>query len=89
VTRIYSDEVELYDIAFGWDVSAEADWLVDRLGLGCRSVLEPGCGSGRLLAALAERGLEVTGIDISEPAVAFGARGSPPAGRPRTYAWPT
>jgi SAM-dependent methyltransferase len=71
VTRIYSDEVELYDIAFGWDVSAEADWLVDRLGLGCRSVLEPGCGSGRLLAALAERGLEVTGIDISEPAVAF------------------
>jgi hypothetical protein len=25
--RIYSAEAELYDIAFGLDVSAEADWL--------------------------------------------------------------
>ncbi|HEV8248327.1 MAG TPA: hypothetical protein VGQ15_00005, partial [Gaiellaceae bacterium] len=60
--RIYADEAELYDIAFGWDVSAEADWLVERLGPDCRTVLEPGCGTGRMLAALAERGLRVTGI---------------------------
>ena len=71
MTRIYSDEVELYDIAFDWDVSAEADWLVEKLGPECRSVLEPGCGTGRLLEALATRGLEVTGIDVSEPMVAF------------------
>jgi SAM-dependent methyltransferase len=69
--RIDADEAELYDIAFGWDVSAEADWLVERLGPACRHVLEPGCGTGRLLAALAERGHEVAGLDLSEPMAAY------------------
>ena len=70
MTRIYSDEVELYDIAFGWDLSGEADWLVERLG-SALSVLEPGCGSGRMLAELAARGLEVVGLDSSEAMVAL------------------
>jgi SAM-dependent methyltransferase len=64
VTRLYSDDAELYDIAFDWDLSAEVDWLVERLGHP-RSVLEPGCGSGRMLAAFAERGIEVVGVDVS------------------------
>jgi len=71
VTRIYTDEAELYDIAFGWDLSEEADWLVERLGPGCRSVLEPGCGSGRMLEALAARGLEAVGLDLSPEMVAY------------------
>jgi SAM-dependent methyltransferase len=71
VTRIYADEVELYDIAFDWDLSLEAEWLVQRLGARCRSVLEPGCGSGRVLEALARRGLEVVGIDVSGAMVAY------------------
>jgi cyclopropane fatty-acyl-phospholipid synthase-like methyltransferase len=71
VSRIYSDEAELYDIAFGWDVSAEAEWLVARLGQSCRTALEPGCGSGRMLEALARCGLEVVGLDISEPMVSY------------------
>ena len=71
MTRIYTDEAELYDIAFGWDLSDEADWLVGRLGPGCRSVLEPGCGSGRMLEALAERGLEAVGLDLSAEMVAY------------------
>ena len=66
MTRIYSEEAELYDIAFDWDLSDEAAWLVSRLGSDCRTVLEPGCGSGRMLAALAARGLEVVGIDASQ-----------------------
>ncbi|HEY6150007.1 MAG TPA: class I SAM-dependent methyltransferase [Gaiellaceae bacterium] len=66
MSRIYSEEAELYDIAFDWDLSDEAAWLVERLGPECRSVLEPGCGSGRMLAALAAQGLEVVGIDTSE-----------------------
>ena len=70
MTRIYSDEVEMYDIAFGWDLSGEADWLVERLG-SALSVLEPGCGSGRMLAELAARGLEVVGLDSSEAMVAL------------------
>jgi SAM-dependent methyltransferase len=66
VTRIYTDDADLYDIAFDWDISEEVDWLLERLGPGCRTVLEPGCGSGRMLEALAGRGREVTGIDLSE-----------------------
>ena len=64
MTRLYSDDVEIYDIAFDWDVSGEVDWLVERLGRPA-SVLEPGCGSGRMLAAFADRGIDVTGIDRS------------------------
>jgi len=67
VARIYTDDAELYDIAFDWDISDEVDWLLGRLGPDCRKVLEPGCGSGRMLEALAGRGLDVTGIDLSEP----------------------
>jgi hypothetical protein len=46
VTKLYTDDADLYDIAFDWDVSAEVEWLVDRLGPGRRSIFEPGCGSG-------------------------------------------
>jgi SAM-dependent methyltransferase len=64
MTRLYTDDAEIYDIAFDWDVSAEVDWLLERLG-GPASVLEPGCGSGRMLVALADRGIDVAGIDRS------------------------
>ena len=53
MSTLYDDYADLYDIAFSWDVSNEAAWLEQRLGSGCRSVLEPGCGSGRMLEALA------------------------------------
>jgi SAM-dependent methyltransferase len=66
VARIYTEDAELYDIAFDWDISDEVDWLLERLGPDCRTVLEPGCGSGRMLEALAQRGRDVTGIDLSE-----------------------
>jgi hypothetical protein len=62
VTKLYTDDAELYDIAFDRNVSAEADWLVERPGSESRSVLEPGCGSGRILEALAERGLAQVGL---------------------------
>jgi SAM-dependent methyltransferase len=64
VTRLYTDDAEIYDIAFDWDVSAEVDWLVERLRRP-GSVLEPGCGSGRMLAAFVDRGIDVGGIDRS------------------------
>jgi SAM-dependent methyltransferase len=64
VTKLYTDDAVLYDIAFGWDVSNEVDWLFERLGRP-RSVLEPGCGSGRMLEEFARRGVEVAGIDVS------------------------
>jgi SAM-dependent methyltransferase len=71
VTRIYSEEAELYDIAFGWDLAPEAEWIVERLGPACRSVLEPGCGTGRMLEALARLGLEAVGLELSEAMAAY------------------
>jgi SAM-dependent methyltransferase len=62
--RLYMDDAELYDIAFDWDISDEVDWLVERLGRAA-SVFEPGRGSGRMLEAFAQRGIEVAGIDVS------------------------
>lgn len=65
LTDLYERHAELYDRAFEWDVEDEVDWLVERLGPDCRTVFEPGCGSGRVLEPLARRGLQVVGIDRS------------------------
>ena len=142
MSRIYSEEAELYDIAFDWDLSEEAAWLAKgfgpvalsifpdpvtgnykdacwqalgeelmtlltpeeyasakrttfnafytsptviaamhdalaRLGVPANAtVLEPGCGSGRMLVALAAHGVEAVGIDTSEEMLALArARG--------------
>lgn len=72
MTRLYADDAELYDIAFDWDISDEADWLAERLS--AASVLEPGCGSGRMLEALAARGMEVVGLDSSPHMVELARR---------------
>jgi SAM-dependent methyltransferase len=74
MAKLYADDAELYDIAFDWDVTDEVEWLLERLGAECRSVLDPGCGSGRMLDALARRGIEVTGIDLSPAMVELARR---------------
>ena len=71
MTRLYTDEVELYDIAFTWDLEDEVSWLLERFGPSCMTVLEPGSGTGRMLEALALRGLAPCGIDSSPAMVAF------------------
>jgi SAM-dependent methyltransferase len=65
LTELYERHAELYDLAFSWDIEGEVDWLLGRLGRACRSVLEPGCGSGRVLEPLARRGVEAVGLDRS------------------------
>jgi SAM-dependent methyltransferase len=70
---LYDDHVELYDIAFDWDVGDEVAWLLERLDH-CQPVLEPGCGSGRMLEAFARRGVEIVGIDLSPGMVEFARR---------------
>jgi SAM-dependent methyltransferase len=57
----------------------EVGFLVDHLGLqpGMR-VLDVGCGPGRHAHALAARGLEVVGVDISQRFVDLAARDAPP-----------
>ncbi len=72
MTRLYTEEADLYDIAFSWDVGEEVEWLLERLGGPARGgVLEPACGSGRILEAFAERGIDVLGLDISPRMVAL------------------
>jgi SAM-dependent methyltransferase len=73
VSRLYQQDAELYDIAFDWDVGGEVDWILDVLGRP-RSILEPGCGSGRMLLPFADRGVEITGFDISEQMVELARR---------------
>lgn len=74
VTQLYGRDAELYDIAFDWDISAEVDWLLSRLGPGCATLLEPGCGSGRMLESFARRGIVCTGLDRSPQMVALARR---------------
>ena len=74
MTDLYNAHVDLYDIAFGWDISEEVEWLLDRLGHDCRKVLEPGCGTGRMLEAFARHGVEAVGIDSSRAMVLFAER---------------
>lgn len=68
---LYGSNVELYDIAFDWNLTDEVNWLLALLGKDCKSILEPGCGSGRMLKAIAERGVAITGLDISKDAIAY------------------
>jgi SAM-dependent methyltransferase len=71
-TRLCTEEAELYDIAFSWDLDEEAAWLIGRLaGPGVRTLLEPVCGSGRVLEAFAAVGIEAVGIDLSPRMVAL------------------
>jgi SAM-dependent methyltransferase len=65
--------------SFTKGTAQEVGFLVDELGLepGMR-VLDVGCGPGRHAHALAERGLEVVGVDISQRFVDLAAASAPP-----------
>ena len=65
--NLYENSASLYD--FGNDrsqVAADIQFYLTTI-LTNDSVLEVGCGTGRVALALAERGNAVTGIDLSEP----------------------
>jgi SAM-dependent methyltransferase len=57
----------------------EVEFLAGVLGLGPGArVLDVGCGPGRHAHALARRGIEVVGVDISERFVELARAGAPP-----------
>jgi SAM-dependent methyltransferase len=60
--------------AEGHNIHGEAD-LVESLGPG--SVLDAGCGTGRVAIELARRGIDVVGVDL-DPAMLAGARDKAP-----------
>jgi SAM-dependent methyltransferase len=69
------DYPQYYDIAFQAHTWREADFIEAACRKYCpfaaRRFLEPACGTGRLITALAARGYEVTGFDISQPALSY------------------
>lgn len=59
---------------FGWDPTPEIErlhFLAAEHGCRPRTALELGCGTGRLLRPLAERGVEVHGLELSASAAAY------------------
>ena len=74
--RDWYDTPLYYDIIFDADTAREADFLEavhQRFGRAGRSrhVLEPACGSGRLVLEMALRGWKVSGFDGNAPMLEF------------------
>jgi SAM-dependent methyltransferase len=60
--------------AAGQDVHGEATFVE---GLGVRSVLDAGCGTGRVARELARRGLDVVGVDVDAAMLETAQRKAP------------
>src|SRR5213082_2821612 len=75
VVANWYDYPQYYDIAFQAHTRQEADFIEAACRKYCpfsvRRFLEPACGSGRLLTTLARRGYQVTGFDLSQPALRY------------------
>lgn len=69
------DYPQYYDIAFADESRREADFIEAACRKYCgfppRRLLEPACGSGRLVVEMAARGYRVTGFDLSQPALRY------------------
>jgi SAM-dependent methyltransferase len=69
------DYPQYYDIAFQAYTPGEADFTEAACrkycGFAVRRLLEPACGSGRLITELAARGYQITGFDLSQPALGY------------------
>jgi SAM-dependent methyltransferase len=70
-THVYGEMAALYDAAFTWDNAAEVAFVERELTPRRHRVLEPGCGSGRLLVPLAARGFEMVGLDAAPQMLAL------------------
>src|SRR4051794_41879290 len=72
------DYPQYYDLAFKAETKPEADFIEAACRKYCphqvRSLLEPGCGGGRLGVELATRGYAVPGFDLNEKPLAFARR---------------
>lgn len=98
-TLDWYDAPAYYDAVFEEGTDTEAAFLEDcleaygQVDLGrrrTRRALEPACGAGRLVVALAERGWRVDGFDLSEPMLAYAKRRVRAAGvlSRRVRLWP-
>lgn len=73
--RSWYDYPELYEMGFLKETPQEADFLTDAfekyVPFPVKSVLEAGCGSGRLICEMAGRGYSMTGLDLNPTALKY------------------
>ena len=77
------DTPAIYDVATGWKLDREIEFLEEvfaRHAGSVRRILEPCCGTGRHLLALAERGYQVAGYDRSVAMTEFARKRLEPFG---------
>ena len=65
MSEIYTTFAALYDAAFDWAVEGEVGAISGLSGLAEGRVLEPMCGSGRLLRGFKAAGFDTVGVDAS------------------------
>ena len=75
VEQSWYDHPQYYDIAFRSETRPEADFIEAACRKYCpfqvRRLLEPACGTGRLITELAARGYRMTGLDLSRPSLEY------------------
>jgi len=69
--EIYTEYAALYDAAFDWDVTGQVASISALSGLTEGRILEPMCGSGRLLRGFAAEGFATVGVDTSPQMLAL------------------
>jgi SAM-dependent methyltransferase len=69
------DHPRYYDISFRDETRPEADFIEAACRKYCpfraRRLLEPACGTGRLITELATRGYRMTGLDLNQPSLEY------------------
>ncbi len=69
------DRPEWFEIGFQNETKKEADFFEAAFKKYCdfpvKRLLEPACGSGRIVTEMAARGYDVTGFDLSEASLEF------------------
>ncbi len=69
------DHPQYYDLAFRGETRLEADFIEAACRKYCpfraRRLLEPACGTGRLITELSARGYRMTGLDLSRPSLEY------------------
>ena len=72
---IWYDLPRIYDVSFSHDMQDELQFIKDVFSKYCRtrkpSLLEPACGTGRLIVPLARAGFNCSGFDINMEALRY------------------
>ncbi len=78
IEATWYDYPQYYDMAFRDDTAEEAEFLDVVWRKYCdfevRRILEPACGTGRVITALAQRGYEMLGFDLSDSMLKYASK---------------